>query len=152
MIHTIKACFLRLLSGPYSSNSTDKRHRPRRAWSWNDFHHQIWYVLKHRLLLLLLLLFLFLLTHVFFFVVLSFLSPPSSASGTMDSNSRAYWLFEHLLCLLERKVSYKHVYVFVSVTNMGFEFYTRPQQGIVLPQTTTIHISILIGWEFQQHV
>jgi len=25
------------------------------------------------------------------------------------------------------------------------EFYTRPQQEIVLPQTTTRHISILIG-------
>ena len=32
-----------------------------------------------------------------------------------------------------------------SVTKMGFEFYTRPQQDIVLPQTTTRHISILIG-------
>jgi len=31
------------------------------------------------------------------------------------------------------------------VTNMGFEFNTRPQQDIVLPQTTTRHISILIG-------
>jgi len=32
-----------------------------------------------------------------------------------------------------------------SVTNMGFEFYTRPQQDIVLPQTTARYISILIG-------
>ena len=34
---------------------------------------------------------------------------------------------------------------------MGFEFYTRPQQDTALPQTTTRHISMLIGWEFQQH-
>ena len=46
---------------------------------------------------------------------------------------------------------HSNIYI-ACVTNMGFEFYTRPQQDIVLHQTTTRPIPILIGGEFQQPV